>query len=156
MVGYSPSAITSYDAGIRSPGALIGLAMYQKDVGGLDAADLARLESLKGYITRNYMGQQEAHTITLGTFQALASAFLDNRQQRYFMVIWRFFYALSRKATGEPRYFPSRFTAQSLNSDYVAALDVAMAYVVATGGLDLVPGFDVNQLIADFQSPAVT
>ena len=85
QVGYAPEAISAYDAGGRTPGTLLGMAMYNQDVGGLDAADLARMESLKGYITRNYMRHQEAHAYCVGAqcYQALCAPYLSDRQQRF-------------------------------------------------------------------------
>ncbi|HEX7262410.1 MAG TPA: DUF6288 domain-containing protein, partial [Luteolibacter sp.] len=111
-VGYAPEAVTNYDAGGRTPGTLLAMAMYQQDVGGLDAADLDRLARLKGYITLRYMQHQEAHAFCVGAqvFQALCQPYMSDRQQRYFMDNWRFFFALSRTSTNGFQYVPARTT----------------------------------------------
>lgn len=159
MVGYAPEAITAYDAGGRTPGTLLGLAMYQQDVGGLDSADLNRLESLKGYITRNYMRHQEAHAYCVGAqaYQALCAPYLSDRQQRYFMENWRFYFALSRTPTGGFQYFRSRGVADNyLNETHCAAINTALPYGIANGGYQLIPAYRANRLLARFHHPDQT
>lgn len=159
MVGYAPEAVSAYDAGGRTPGTLLGMAMYQQDVGGLDAADLARMESLKGYITRNYMRHQDAHAYCVGAqcYQAMCAPYLSDRQQRYFMDNWRFFFALSRTSTNGIRYFPSRSVADNyLDTNHCASINIALPYAIANGRYSLIPAYNTNRIIADFKSPAIT
>jgi autotransporter-associated beta strand protein len=159
MVGYAPEAITAYDAGGRTPGTLLGLAMYQQDVGGLDSADLSKLESLKGYITRNYMRHQEAHAYCVGAqaYQALCAPYLSDRQQRYFMENWRFYFALSRTPTGGFQYFRSRGVADNyLDETHCAAINTALPYGIANGGYQLIPAYRSNRLLARFNHPDQT
>jgi hypothetical protein len=158
MVGYAPETINSYDAGGRTPGTLLGMAMYNQDVGGLDAADLARLESLKGYISRNYMQHQEAHAYCVGAqvYQALATSYLSDRQQRFFMDNWRFFFALSRTNTNGFKYFPARTVWDNyLDTTLCAALNIALPYGIANGNYSLVPGYNTTRTLANFKSPAL-
>ena len=156
QVGYAPEAISAYDAGGRTPGTLLGMAMYNQDVGGLDAADLARMESLKGYITRNYMRHQEAHAYCVGAqcYQALCAPYLSDRQQRFFMDNWRFFFALSRTNTNGIQYFPSRSVADNyLDTNHCASLNIALPYAIANGRYSLIPAYNTNRIIANFKSP---
>lgn len=158
-VGYAPEAITSYDAGGRTPGTLLGMAMYQQDVGGLDSADLNRMESLKGYMTRNYMKHQEAHAFCVGAqaFQAFCTPYLSDRQQRFFMDNWRFYFALSRTHTGGFQYFRSRSVADSyLNETHCAALNAALPYGIANGGYILTPAYKTDRLLTRFDDPSMT
>ncbi|HEX7261848.1 MAG TPA: DUF6288 domain-containing protein, partial [Luteolibacter sp.] len=144
------------DSGGRVPGAVLGMAMYQQDVGGLDASDLDRLERMKGYMTRNYIRHQEAHAFCVGAqaFQALCAPYLSDRQQRYFMDNWRFSFALSRSSTNGFLYFPARTIADSyLNTTQCAAINAALPYAIANGNLLLVPGYNVNRTLANFKSP---
>ena len=156
VVGYAPESITSYDAGGRTPGALLGMAMFNQDVGGLDTADQNRMESLKGYITRNYMRHQEAHAYCVGAqaYQALCAPYLSDRQQRFFMDNWRFFFALSRTASNGIQYFPSRSVADNyLDTNHCASLNIALPYAIANGAYTLVPGYNTNRTLANFKSP---
>jgi autotransporter-associated beta strand protein len=158
MVGYAPEAITSYDAGGRTPGTLLGMAMYHQDVGGLDSADLTRLESLKGYISRNYMQHQEAHAYCIGAqvYQALATSYLSDRQQRFFMDNWRFFFALSRTNTNGFQYFAARTVWDNyLDTTLCAALNIALPYAIANGNYSLIPGYNTTRTLANFKSPAL-
>ena len=159
MVGYAPEAISAYDAGGRTPGTLLGMAMYQQDVGGLDAADLTRMESLKGYITRNYMRHQEAHAYCVGAqvYQAMCTPYLSDRQQRFFMDNWRFFFALSRTPTNGLQYFPSRSVADNyLDTNHCASINIALPYAIANGNYSLIPAYNTNRIIANFKSPLLT
>jgi autotransporter-associated beta strand protein len=158
-VGYAPEAISSYDAGGRTPGTLLGMAMYQQDVGGLDSTDLNRMESLKGYMTRNYMKHQEAHAFCVGAqaFQAFCAPYLSDRQQRFFMDNWRFYFALSRTHTGGFQYFRSRSVADSyLNETHCAALNAALPYGIANGGYILTPAYKTDRLLTRFDDPGMT
>ena len=157
-VGYAPEAITSYDAGGRTPGTLLGMAMFNQDAGGLDSADLARMESLKGYITRNYMRHQEAHAYCVGAqaYQALCTPYLSDRQQRFFMDNWRFFFALMRTSTNGIQYFPSRSVADNyLDTNHCASLNIALPYAIANGSYSLVPAYNTVRSLADFKAPAL-
>ncbi len=159
MVGYAPEAITAYDAGGRTPGTLLGMAMYQQDAGGLDSADLNRMESLNGYITRNYMKHQEAHAYCVGAqaYQAMCAPYLSDRQQRYFMDNWRFYFALSRTHTGGFQYFRSRGVNDNyLNETHCAALNAALPYGIANGGYSLIPAYKADRLLARFDHPDIT
>lgn len=159
MVGYAPEAITAYDAGGRTPGTLLGMAMYQQDVGGLDGADLNRLESLKGYITRNYMRHQEAHAYCVGAqaYQAMCAPYLSDRQQRYFMDNWRFYFALARTPSGSFQYFRSRGVNDSyLDETHCAALNAALPYAIANGGYSLIPAYTADRLLVRFDNPDLT
>ena len=158
-VGYAPESITSYDAGGRTPGTLLGMAMFQQDVGGLDSADLNRMESLKGYMTRNYMKHQEAHAFCVGAqaFQAFCAPYLSDRQQRFFMDNWRFYFALSRTHTGGFQYFRSRSVADSyLNETHCAALNAALPYGIANGGYSLTPAYKADRMLARFDLQDMT
>lgn len=156
MVGYAPEAITAYDAGGRTPGTLLGMAMFNQDVGGLDTADQNRMESLKGYITRNYMRHQEAHAYCVGAqaYQALCAPYLSDRQQRFFMDNWRFFFALSRTPSNGIQYFPSRNVWDNyLDTNHCASVNIALPYAIANGRYSLVPAYNTNRTLANFKSP---
>jgi autotransporter-associated beta strand protein len=158
FVGYAPGSVSSYDAGGRTPATVLGMAMYQQDVGDLDTTDLDRLERMKGYITRNYIRHQEAHAYCVGAqaYQALAAPYLSDRQQRFFMDNWRFFFALSRTSTNDFRYFPARSVADnSQNYTDCAAIDYALPYGIANGRYNLIPGYNTNRTLANFKSPVL-
>jgi hypothetical protein len=158
-VCYTRQGSSAYDAGGRTPAALLGLMMHQRAGGTLTATELDKAERMKGYITRRYMQHQEAHAFCVGAqvFQQLVSPFLSDRQQRYFMENWRFFYALGRDHTGAPLYVPSRSVNDSyLNYADCAAINAALPLTVATGGLPHVPAYNSTRILASFQSPDVT
>lgn len=131
-VGYAPEAITNYDAGGRTPAALLALAMYRDDVGGLDGADLNRLEMLKTYITNNYMSHQLAHVYCIGgqVFQALATPYLNDRQQRFFMDNWRFYFALARNSNNGVRCLSHRVYSDAgayLDNNHCGLINAALS-----------------------------
>ena len=160
-IGYAPEAITNYDAAARTPGTLLGMTLYNQDVGGLDSADLNRLELLKTYITTNYMRHQEAHVYCIGgqVFQALCAPYLSDRQQRFFMDNWRFYFALSRTSTNAIRYFQDRSMADSgayLDDNHCASINMALPYGVAQGNYKMISGYNTNRSLANFKSPILT
>ncbi|BCU79291.1 DUF6288 domain-containing protein [Luteolibacter sp. LG18] len=160
-VAYTLNAPSSYDAAGRTPGTILGLSQFKASGGTLTADDEDKLSRLKAYISRNYMRQQESHAYCVGaqTYQAMATSFLTDRQQRFALDNWRFFYALSRTSTGGFQYFRARTVNDNyLDETHCAALDAAIPYAVASGGLNLVPRYNntTDQVIADFQSPDVT
>ncbi|MCW1925047.1 autotransporter-associated beta strand repeat-containing protein [Luteolibacter arcticus] len=159
-IGYAPETGDTGEDGGRTPGGLLGLAMYRDDVGGLDAADLNRLELMKSRITNNYMNHQLAHVYLIGgqVFQQLATPYLNDRQQRFFMDNWRFYYALARNANNGPRYFQNRTHSDAgayLSNDHCALINAALPYGIANGGYSLIPGYNTNRTLADFKSPAL-
>ncbi|MFD0895876.1 autotransporter-associated beta strand repeat-containing protein [Luteolibacter ambystomatis] len=160
-VAYTLNAPSSYDAAGRTPGTILGLSQYKVAGGTLTADDEDKLSRLKAYISRNYMRQQEAHAYCVGaqTYQAMATAFLSDRQQRFALDNWRFYYALSRTYSAGFQYFRAR----SVNDNYLdethcSALDMAIPYAVANGGYNLLPRYNntTDQVLADFQSPDIT
>lgn len=159
-IGYAPETGDTGEDGGRTPGGLLGLAMYRDDVGGLDAADLNRLELMKSRITNNYMNHQLAHVYLIGgqVFQALATPYLDDRQQRFFMDNWRFYFALARNTSNGPRYMQNRTHSDAgayLSNDHCALINAALPYGIANGGYSLIPGYNTNRTLADFKSPAL-
>ncbi|MGA0846789.1 MAG: DUF6288 domain-containing protein, partial [Luteolibacter sp.] len=150
---------TTWDAGGRSPGTLLGMAMYQHNGGVLSEDDADRLERIKGYISRAYMWQQEAHAYSVGAqaYQALAAAFLSDRQLRYFMDNWRFYYALSRTHDNNFRYFIARSCYDNyLNQTNCASINIALPHAVANGRLSLLPGYNTDRLVVEFDHPDMT
>lgn len=157
-VAYTTNAPSGYDAAGRTAATLLGMCQYQAAGGVLTADEEAKLEKMKGYITRHYIRQQDAHAYCLGAqmYQALCMPYLSDRQQRFAMDNWRFYYALSRTHNGGFQYFRGRNVNDNyLDETHCAALDVAMPYAVANGGLNLVPGYNTapNRVIANFTSP---
>lgn len=158
-VCYTVQGWSSWDAGGRTPGTLLGMAMYKADGGTLSADDEDKLSRLKGYITRQYMKHQEAHAYCVGAqaWQALAAAYLSDRQLRYFMDNWRFYFALSRTHNNGFQYFRSRSVNDSyLDETQCAAVNVALPHAIANGRLLLVPGYNRNRVIARFDNPDLT
>ncbi len=156
---YTVQGWSSWDAGGRTPATLLGLAMYQRDGGTLDANYQNRLERMKGYITRQYMKHQEAHAYCVGAqaYQQFAAAFLSDRQQRFFMDNWRFYFALAQTPGNGFQYFRSRGVDDSyLDETHCAALNAALPYAVANGGLTLVPAYKSDRLLVKFNNPDIT
>jgi autotransporter-associated beta strand protein len=150
---------TTWDAGGRTPGTLLGIAMFQADVGNLNADDQDRVERMKGYISRAYMWQQEAHAYCVGAqaYQALAAPYLSDRQLRYFMDNWRFYFALSRTHTAGFQYVRARSTNDSyLDETRCAAINVALPHAIANGRFSLVPGYNTERLVVAFDHPEMT
>lgn len=160
-VCYTLQGSSSYDAAGRTAGTVLGMSLYKLGGGTLTADDESKLASLKGYISRHFMRQQEAHAYCVGAqaYQAFAMPFLSDREQRFAMDNWRFYYALNRTNTNGFQYFRARTVNDNyLNETHCAALDVAIPYGVANGRFNLVPGFnnDANRVIANFQSPDIS
>lgn len=158
-VCYTLQGWSSWDAGGRTPAALLGMAMYQRDGGTLDANYIDRLERMKGYITRQYMKHQEAHAYCVGaqSYQQFAAAFLSDRQQRFFMDNWRFYYALAQTPGGGFQYFRARTVNDNyLDETHCAALNAALPYAIANGGYSLIPGYKSDRLLARFDNPDMT
>ena len=158
-VCYTLQGWSSYDAGGRTPGALLGMALYKRDGGVLNANDEDRLERMKGYVARQYMKHQEAHAYCVGAqaYQQFATPFLSDRQQRFFMDNWKFYYALMRTHSGGFQYFRSRSVADNyLDETHCAALNAALPYGIANGGYSLIPGYKTDRLLARFDNPDIT
>lgn len=160
-VAYTLNAPSGWDAAGRTPGTLLGMMLYKRNGGTTTVDEDNKIESMKGYITRHYIRQQEAHAYCVGAqmYQAMCMPFLSDRQQRFAMDNWRFYFALSRTATNGFQYFRSR----SVNDNYLdethcAALSVAMPYAVANGQFSVIPGFNnaANRVIANFRAPDIT
>lgn len=150
---------SSWDAGGRTPGALLGMALYKRDGGTFNASDNTKLERLKGYITKKYMQHQEAHAYCVGAqaYQQFATAFLSDRQQRFFMDNWRFYYALSQTPGGGFQYFRARIVNDNyLDETHCAALNAAQPYAIANGGYSLIPGYKSDRLLVKFDNPEIT
>jgi autotransporter-associated beta strand protein len=150
---------SSWDAGGRTPATLLGMALYKRDGGTFNASDTTKLERLKGYVSKKYMQHQEAHAYCVGAqaYQQFATAFLSDRQQRFFMENWRFYYALAQTPDGGFQYFRAR----SVNDNYLdethcAALNAALPYAIANGGISLIPAYKSDRLIARFDNPEIT
>ncbi|MCW1925827.1 DUF6288 domain-containing protein [Luteolibacter arcticus] len=160
-VAYTLNAPTGWDAAGRTPATALGMDLYKRNGGALTADDEDKLARLKAYTSRHYIRQQEAHAYCVGAqaYHALATAFLTDRQQRFMLDNWRFYYALSRTHTGGFQYFRSRSVNDSyLDETQCAAIDMALPYVIANGGLNIIPSINdaPDQVIANFQSPNIT
>lgn len=157
-VCYTVQGWSSYDAGGRTPAALLGMLLYQNGA-ALNTTDADRVSRMKNYVSRNYMQHQDAHAFVVGAvgFQQMVAPFLSDRQLRYFMDNWRFSYALSHSHTGGFFYFPSRNVADNyLNETTCGAINCVMPLTVASGGLPHIPGYNTARIFANFTSPNVT
>lgn len=157
-VCYTLQGASAWDAAGRTPGAALAMSVFSMGE-TLSAGDADKLERLKAYCSRHYIRQQEAHAYNIGaqSYQALLSSFWSDRQQRFAMDNWRFYYALSRTPTGGFQYFRARIVNDNyLDETICAAINAGLPYVVANGGLAIVPGYKTNRILAHFQSPDVT
>ncbi|MDB4804132.1 PA14 domain-containing protein, partial [Verrucomicrobia bacterium] len=155
-VGYHfATSYSTEDAGGRTPSALFGFLAYTgKDK--LSETDQKLLDKKKEYIILQHDRHLQAHAYNMGgsMFMALSLPYLSDRDQRYFLDNWKFFYNLSRQPDGSLSYVRGRDYGDAYQ-DYslVALLNTALPRSIAIGGLPHVPGYETNRIFARFRQP---
>lgn len=140
----------------KTAATIVGMMMYQADGGQLTTDDIDRLNRMKLFVARNYMRQQDSHAFCVGAqaMTTLSIPFLNDRQQRFLLDNWRFFYALGRDQDLRFSYFRSRYVNDNyLGEDMPMAINVALPGAVLNGRLSLLPGLNRDRLIARFDNP---
>lgn len=156
-VAYCAGYGSAEDSGCRTPGTLFGIATYYQGR-TMDATTSNRVARLMSRIARRYNIQNNCHVCTQPgpIFQQLATTYLTDRQRRYYLDNWRFFYNFSRTPYGTIQYQPGRGSSDAgcyLSNDDAALINCSLPLSVARGGLPDVPGFNTNCIIANVRSP---
>ena len=156
-IAYCAGYGSAEDSGCRTPGTLFGIATYYQGR-MVDAATSNKIARLKARIARRYNIQNNCHVCTEPgpIFQQLATSYLSDRQRRYYMDNWRFFYNFSRTPYGTIQYQPGRGSSDAgcyLSNDDAALINCSLPLSVARGGLPDVPGYNTNCIIANILSP---
>ena len=110
--------------------------------------DQALVAKKKEYVTLAHDRHLQAHAYNMGgtMFMALSLPYLSDRDQRYFLDNWKFFYNLSRQPDGSLRYFRGRGLGDAYQDfSLVALLNTALPRSIAMGGLPHVPGYDTQR-----------
>lgn len=140
------------DGSARTAGATFA---YRTSLGGqaVPAGEQSALDRMTDFSLRSHREHLYAHTHTISgvVFNHLSMAYWTSRQRRHFFENWKFFWNLAHQPEGAPEYFTALFENDNDCNYLLGELYTALPYGIARGGLDLVPGWDPDELIIDFQ-----
>ena len=116
------------------------------------------LVSLNDYLVRAYARQQHAHAYTLGgvALYQFALPYLADREQRYIMENWRYYYNLGRQPDGSVAYVGGRENNGGdsyLDFNNVGWVNAAMPMVPASGRVAGFPSPNPARFHAELTAP---
>lgn len=154
-VGYAAVTGGSYDAGGRTPGALLGYKIYQ-DGATPAALDQEVTDRQMNYIISAHDIHLNSHAYNMGgaCFTAMLMPYMADRNQRYFLENWKCFNNFAVQPNGSIQYVGGRdFQDPYMDTNVSMLTDIALAGSVARGGLPHVPGFATNRIFPRFRQP---
>ena len=159
-VTYSPGTGSRHDAYGRTLGALFTASQLESagrtfvDRPGIFTDDAARLNLLRDYPSVDYDRFLDIHATNIQgpAFFFLAQSQLSTRQRQHQLDNWRFFYNLMRENRSSPVFMRGRsYGEQYVDHQTAAEVYFSLAQGIASGGLDLIDGYDTaRQLLVDF------
>jgi len=153
-ITYSPGAGSYHDSGGRTAGVLFTGCYMLDDDEAFEGDNLEMFNLLKSYHDKHYDIHLNAHVSNMQSvaFYQLASGRLNTRNRQHFLDNWRFFYNLMRNPSGGVTFMRGRgYGGISGNHQDIANIYFALFKGVASGGLDLVDGYDTDDLrLVDF------
>ena len=154
-VGYAANIGAAWDAGARTAAALLGMKIYHNGA-AFSALDQELADRQMRYHVNAHDIHLNSHAYNMGgaCFAAMLMPYLTDRDQRYFLENWKFFYNLAAQPDGTLRYFRGRdFTDAYIHELDAMHTNIAIAGSVARGGLPSIPAFDSNRVMVRVRQP---